>query len=130
MSQLRSMLICDDEEELAHELGEYFSFAGWSVEVCVTAQDAIDRLCNRPGPLVLLTDLRIGPFDGRQVVAAARARPEGERPRMIVIVTGHVMDNVSAADFDSDHLCVKPVDPDELGAVIDAFLETHAPPSE
>lgn len=129
MSQLRSMLICDDEEELALELGEYFSSAGWSVDVCVTAQEAIERLRAQSSPLVLVTDLRIGPFDGRQVVSAARTQPEGSRPSMIVVITGHVMDKVSAADFDSDLLCVKPVDPDELGATIDAFLASRIPPS-
>lgn len=128
MRPLRSMLICDDEEELAHELGEYFAASDWSVEVCSTADEAIERVGRPPCPLVLMTDLRIGSVDGRQVVAAARALPKPDTPSMIVIITGHVMDNVTAADLDSDLLCVKPINPDELGAGIEAFLAARVPP--
>lgn len=122
MTEPRTMLICDDEEELAHELGEYFTSAGWEVEVCIAAAAAIDRLQRFPAPQVLITDLRIGAVDGREVVAAARALPKDGPPPMIVIITGHVMNSAVAADFDSDTLCVKPIDPEELSAAIESFL--------
>ncbi|MDQ0348961.1 response regulator [Ancylobacter vacuolatus] len=114
MNTAQTMLICDDEEELAHELGEYFTSLGWRVELSVTAENAIGHLRQGLAPRVLITDLRIGAVDGRQVVAEARALPEALRPALIIIITGHVMHNVAAADFDSDFLYVKPVDPNDI----------------
>jgi len=122
MSQPRTMLICDDEEELAHELGEYFASHGWNVEVSVTGDHAIDLIRRGLAPVVLITDLRIGSGDGRQVVAVAREVSEERQPAMIIIITGHVMVSAAASDFDGDFLYVKPVDPDEIRADIDVFL--------
>lgn len=128
MNPARTLLICDDEEELAHELGEYFASLGWSVELSVTAEDAIRHLRAGLAPQVLITDLRIGAVDGRQVVAEARALPAPLRPALVIIITGHVMHNVTAADFDSDFLHVKPIDPNDVLDDITAFLAGKAAP--
>lgn len=128
MNATRSMLICDDEEELAHELGEYFASLGWHVALAITAEEAIAQLRGGLAPQVLITDLRIGAVDGRQVVAEARALPPALRPALVIIITGHVMHNVTAADLDSDFLYVKPVDPTEVLDDIGSFLAGAAPP--
>jgi CheY-like chemotaxis protein len=130
MNATRTMLICDDEEELANELGEYFASLGWRVALSVTAEDAIGLLHQGLAPQVLITDLRIGAVDGRQVVAQARALPEAIRPTLIVIITGHVMHNVAAADYDSDLLYVKPIDPSDMLGDIDSFLDRQATPAD
>ncbi|WP_371347752.1 response regulator [Ancylobacter sp. IITR112] len=126
MNPARTLLICDDEEELAHELGEFFASLGWCVELSVTAEDAIAHLRCGLAPQVLITDLRIGAIDGRQVVAEARALPAAIRPALVIIITGHVMHNVTAADFDSDFLYVKPIDPNDLLDDINSFLARRA----
>ncbi|WGD28608.1 response regulator [Ancylobacter sp. WKF20] len=128
MSQPRTILICDDEEELANELGEFFEGNGWKVDVCVTGMAAVEKLRSGLAPLVLITDLRISDFDGAQVVAVARELPDSERPLMTIIITGHVMDTARAGDFMCDYLYVKPVDPDALLLTIDEFLATHLAP--
>lgn len=122
MSQPRTMLICDDEEELANELGEFFEGNGWNVEVCVTGMAAVEKLRGGLAPIVLITDLRISDFDGAQVVAATHELPADQRPLMTIIITGHVMDTASAGDFMCDYLYVKPVDPDALLGTINEFL--------
>ncbi|MBS9479335.1 response regulator [Ancylobacter radicis] len=122
MSQLRTILICDDEEELAHELGEFFEGNGWKVDVCVTGMAAIEKLRKGLAPHVLITDLRISDFDGAQVVSVARELPPEMRPLMTIIITGHVMDTARAVDFMCDYLYVKPIDPDVLLANIGEFL--------
>ncbi|MBS7538417.1 response regulator [Ancylobacter lacus] len=108
------MLICDDEIDLAQELGEFFANEGWEVEVCVSGTQAIRLLQGGLAPQVLLTDLRIGTFNGVEVVAAARQLPAGSRPAVTVILTGHVVGSAVAADFACDLLYAKPVDPDLL----------------
>ncbi|WP_425104828.1 response regulator [Ancylobacter sp.] len=128
MNAAPSMLICDDEEELAHELGEYFASLGWRVALAITAEEAIGQLRGGLAPQVLITDLRIGAVDGRLVVAEARALPPALRPAMVIIITGHVMHNVTATDLDSDFLYVKPVDPTDVLDDIGSFLASVAPP--
>ena len=61
-------------------------------------------------------------------MAEARALPPALRPALVIIITGHVMHNVTAADLDSDFLYVKPVDPTEVLDDIGSFLAGVAPP--
>lgn len=126
MNRERTMLICDDEVELVEELAEYFCSFGWKVDMACTAQDAIERIQRRSPPRVLLTDLRLGLDDGRTVVCSARAVCSQRSACLVIIVTGHVMHNVGAADLGSDLLCVKPINPDQLRADIDIFLLSQA----
>ncbi len=133
MTRRHSMLICDDEADLAQELGEYFANEGWEVEVCVSGAEAVRLLEAGLAPQVLLTDLRIGTFNGGEVVAAARRQPAGARPAVTVILTGHVVGSAVPADFACDLLYAKPVDPDlllrevvSLLALRDAWAERRA----
>lgn len=129
MSKPRTILICDDEVELAHELGEFFEGHLWKADVCVTGAAAVDELRRGAAPDVLVTDLRISDFDGAQVIAVARELPSAERPLMTIIITGHVMDSAKAVDFMCDLLYVKPVDPDVLLHDIESFLASREPVS-
>ncbi len=117
-----TILICDDEEELAQELGEFFLYQGWRVEVCFSGAGAIERLRAGLAPDVLITDLRIAGFDGGEVLAVAQALPATLRPVMSVIITGHVLDSTTNLDFGCDRLYVKPVDPDILLADVIGFM--------
>ncbi len=107
----RSILICDDEAELAEELGEFFLSCGWEVMVCITAPAALAALYNGFSPSCLLTDLRIADHDGAELVAHSRALPKHLQPKIVAIITGHVVSETDAADFDADFLFVKPIDP-------------------
>ncbi|WP_348927831.1 response regulator [Aquabacter sp. CN5-332] len=107
-----SILICDDETDLAGELGEFFTTSGWSTIVRTTAPDALEALHGGLAPTCLLTDLRIGEFDGAELVTAARRLPPHLQPSILAIMTGHVVDSTGAGDFGVDFLYVKPIDPD------------------
>lgn len=106
-----SILICDDEQELAEELGEFFSSLGWSVRVCLTAPAARAALHDGFVPNCLLTDLRIADHDGAELVSHVRGLPKELQPKVVAIITGHVVSETEAADFKADFLFVKPVDP-------------------
>ncbi|MBB5751004.1 response regulator [Prosthecomicrobium pneumaticum] len=122
MKTQSTILICDDEEELAQELGEFFLHQGWRVEVCFSGGAAIERLRAGLAPDVLITDLRIAGFDGGEVLAEAHALPPAHRPIMSIIITGHVLDSATHLDFGCDRLYVKPVDPDILLSDIRGFI--------
>ncbi|WP_245263389.1 response regulator [Azorhizobium doebereinerae] len=107
----RSILIVDDEIELAEELGEFFVSMGWQAKVCFTAPAAMAALEDGLAPSCLLTDLRIADHDGAELVARVRKMPKHLQPKVVAIITGHVVSETEAADFHADFLFVKPVDP-------------------
>jgi DNA-binding response OmpR family regulator len=118
----RSILICDDERELASELGEFFSFAGWQVIICYSGTEATRELIGSHKLSCLLTDLRVADFDGAELIKLARRLPQSKHPTVTAIMTGHVMDHAEAADYDCDLLYVKPVDPDAIMAEVERLL--------
>ncbi len=111
MMAARSILICDDEAELAEELGEFFVSCGWEVRVCISAPAALAALYNGFAPSCLLTDLRIADHDGAELVAHTRGLPKHLQPQVVAIITGHVVSETAAAEFNADFLFVKPIDP-------------------
>lgn len=112
MTKPPSILICDDEADLAGELGEFFSACGWQTIVHTTAPDALEALHAGLAPTCLLTDLRIGHFSGAELVAATRRLPKALQPQVYCIMTGHVVESTEAKDFGADLLFIKPLDPD------------------
>ncbi|OYY29392.1 MAG: hypothetical protein B7Y65_01095 [Azorhizobium sp. 35-67-15] len=126
MSFRRTLLICDDEPELAEEISEFFAAGGWSVRTCHSAPDALMVLLEGYHPLCLITDLRVGEHDGAELVTAARLLPKHLQPQVVVIITGHIVNEAEAADFDADLLYVKPLDPILMVDQIEAVLAQAA----
>lgn len=112
MNRARSIIVCDDEAELAQEIGEFFEGQGWRVCVCSTAPSVKHALAAGFAPTCLLTDLRLGEDgDGAALVAYARELPPAQRPKVIAVITGHAADPAAAGNFGADLLYFKPVDP-------------------
>lgn len=110
----RSILICDDEVELADELAEYLEAMGWRVRVVTRGEEAEAVLRDGIRPECLLTDLRILDYDGTDLVALARSLPVEDQPLVVGVMTGHLDDGVTAADLGADTIFFKPIDGDIL----------------
>jgi DNA-binding response OmpR family regulator len=123
----RSILVCDDEVELAEELGEFFGSLGWRVAVSRSAAEAEEKLRSGFAPTCLLTDLRLSDLDGAALVAIARRLPAALRPAIVAVITGHVVDSIEAADLGADLLYVKPAEPFDILADIERLTSTSAP---
>jgi DNA-binding response OmpR family regulator len=119
----RSILICDDEVELAEELCEFLSGDGWRVRVATTGHDAEAILRGGIRPECLLTDLRILDYDGTRLVALARSLPAERQPAVIGVMTGHLDDGVTAAEIGADAIFFKPIDGDVLSSELLARVE-------
>lgn len=121
-----SILIVDDEVELAAELGEYLEALGWSVRVVFTGSEAIEALGRGERIDCLVTDLRIADFDGADLIGFARGLPLSRQPAVIAVITGHLEERIEAADISADALHIKPIDPDALAGDLAALLESRA----
>jgi len=124
----RSILICDDEVELADELAEYLEAVGWRVRVVTRGQEAETALRDGVRPECLLTDLRILDYDGTDLVALARSLPLEDQPLVVGVMTGHLDDGVTAADLGADTIFFKPIDVDVLSRELMARVLRTAPP--
>lgn len=120
----RSILICDDEPELAEEMAEFFQSAGWSVRTANSAADAIRHLEPGPAPTVLMTDLRMPGMSGEALVRHVHNMPQDRQPGWIVIVTGHVCEGMAATEFAADRLFIKPIDPHAVLNELERLAET------
>ncbi|MDD3991213.1 MAG: sigma-54 dependent transcriptional regulator [Desulfobacteraceae bacterium] len=116
-----TLLIVDDEaitrENLAHSLGK----KGYRIVTAANGAEAIERLVDTEIGFVL-TDLRMHPVDGLEVLARARKlQPAAE----VVVVTGYasVDTAVEAMRRGAYHYIAKPIQIEELGLIVEKALE-------
>jgi DNA-binding NtrC family response regulator len=116
-----TILIVDDEvitrENLAHSLGK----RGYRVVTAADGVEAIERLADTDIGFVL-TDLRMHPVDGLEVLARAKKlQPDAE----VVVITGYasVDTAVEAMRRGAYHYIAKPIQIEELGLIIEKALE-------
>jgi CheY-like chemotaxis protein len=97
---------------------------GYAASACSSFPDARRMLDDGPTPDLLVTDVRLGPYNGLHLVAVARV----EYPRTAAIVIGaadHVLE-VEAGGLGARYV-IAPVSPQELVAVIAETLMVPKP---
>jgi DNA-binding response OmpR family regulator len=113
----RILCVDDDPEAVAlrqHVLHE----AGHSVTVCVSAEQALFELENRPFDAVV-TDWRLGNGVGRSIIE--RAKSLARVP--VIVVSAFVCEAFQMAAPRADLYLEKPVDPKQLVAMLDTLLQ-------
>jgi len=118
----KSVLLCDDEKDLAEELGEFLAELGWRVDVCNSGGEAERLLVGGLAPACLLSDLRLGDMDGSRLLATARALPDVIRPRLFVVITGNILASTTRQKLGADLLLLKPIDPVMLAQDMESML--------
>jgi CheY-like chemotaxis protein len=106
----RSIIVCDDEPELAYELAEFLESNGWRVLVCASIASVKSALIGGFPATCLLTDLRVSDGDGAELLEWTRQLPQPLRPAITAVITGHAADPASGS-FGADLIFFKPVDP-------------------
>jgi CheY-like chemotaxis protein len=115
------ILLVDDEPDTREVIRVLLEVEGAQVSVAASAGEALDLLRRRPAD-VLLADIGMPDQDGYALIEAVRALdpPEAEIPA--VAVTAYVSSRDRTRAFDAGygwHLA-KPVDPEQLVAVLSA----------
>jgi DNA-binding NtrC family response regulator len=67
----KRVLVVDDDQSLLRMLEHMLTAGGYAVELCSSFEAAKHRLTHSP-PDVLLTDVRLGAFNGLQLVMLAK----------------------------------------------------------
>ncbi len=116
---MRTILVVEDEPQIAGLVRDYLEHAGFAV---LAAGDGVSALAltraRRPDALVL--DLGLPRLDGLDVIRALRR--ESTVPIVILTARGDETDKVAGLELGADDYVVKPFSPRELVARIRAVL--------
>jgi DNA-binding NtrC family response regulator len=122
-NQISTILVVDDDQELADTLTEYLNQLGYQATAAYGGPDALRAFV--PGKFnLVITDLRMPEVDGLQVLEKVKQ----EDPNAVVLVItgyGTVESAVEAMKLGAYDFVPKPIKLDELRLIVDRALERH-----
>jgi two-component system, OmpR family, alkaline phosphatase synthesis response regulator PhoP len=121
---MQTVLIVEDEPQIAQILRDYLEHAGFDVAVAATGPAALDR-AREHTPALLILDLGLPGMDGLEV--ARRVRRDTDVP--IIMLTARVdeSDRLRGLDVGADDYVTKPFSPREVVARVRAVLRRVQP---
>src|SRR5947199_131435 len=124
------VLVVDDDRVARHLAASALAAAGVETVEAVTGRQALDLLAHGTFAAVLLDNHMPG-LSGLDVLGAIRAEPATRTlPVLLVTADEDVTDRVRGLRAGASDYLVKPYDPDELVARVDAHLENQTAWSE
>jgi DNA-binding response OmpR family regulator len=112
------MLVIDDDAALARMLQEFFSGAGWVVDVSFTGHAGLSRAVSEAYDMVLL-DVMLPDADGFALCRALRA--QSAVPVLMLTACGDDGERIRGLELGADDYLPKPFNPRELRARVDAI---------
>ncbi|MCX7933918.1 MAG: response regulator transcription factor [Planctomycetota bacterium] len=121
-----TVLVIEDEEDIASLIRHHLSKERWQVWWAATGEEGI-KLAREKRPSVVLLDLMLPNLDGREVCRQLRADPEaGSCAIIMVTAKGEEADILVGLEIGADDYIVKPFSPKVLIARIKAVLRRKA----
>jgi CheY-like chemotaxis protein len=122
---MRRILIADDNVDAADSLAELFRLDGHEVHVAYDGGQALE-LFSRADPDVALLDIGMPGLSGIEVVRAIRSHNPRHRATLIAVTGwGQESDRRAALNSGFDHHLTKPVQPEQIEALIAAHPPAH-----
>ncbi|MDG5853796.1 response regulator transcription factor [Clostridium beijerinckii] len=116
---MRKILIIEDDKLIAELERDYLEVSGFKTEIAFNGEDGLNFALNREFDLILL-DLMLPSKDGFQLCKEIRSNKEIP----ILMVTAK-KDSVDKINLGADDYIVKPFDPSELVARVNAHLSRY-----
>lgn len=116
------ILVVDDDEGYLVGIGELLGLCGYEPLLARTFEEG-QRLLRDEAPDLLIADVRLGPFNGLQLLAMGQVRI----PTIVVSGFDDPVLHADARGFGADYL-VKPVQPAALLALVDRKLALRTMP--
>jgi two-component system response regulator ResD len=120
---LGTILIVDDDENIADLIKLYLENSGYSTKLCYDGKEAVSVYAEYKPDLVLL-DVMLPHMDGVDVLKAIRK--DSEVPVIMLTAKGETFDKVLALELGADDYVVKPFEPKELIARVKAVLRRYS----
>jgi len=110
-----TILIVDDERDLAATLEFNLQHQGYRTRIAHSGEDAMMLALREPPPSLVLLDLMLPGISGTEVCRRLRARPETrEVPIIMLTARGEEIDRVQGLEVGADDYVVKPFSVREL----------------
>jgi two-component system, response regulator PdtaR len=114
----RSVLIVDDNQDLAENIAEILSMKGFATEIATSAEEALPKVLP-DGPGILVTDYRLPGMSGAELVHAVRQTRQAVRAVVISAYTDER--TILAARGAGADFLPKPVDLASLSRLLAAM---------
>ncbi len=115
------ILVVEDEPGLAMTIGDLLRGEGYRVEIAIDGERGLECALGEDAPDLILLDVMLPGIDGFEVCRTLRRR--GMRvPVLMLTARGEIQDRVKGLRLGADDYLVKPFDPTELLARIEALL--------
>ena len=114
------VLLVDDEPDMVEEMAAALSRTGFAVSFTTDPLHALEQLRSRPGPLVVVTDIRMPVMNGEELARTVLAERAQNGVLGIVFVSGHLSDGVIGQVFVNEPVVFfrKPFSLEDISAAI------------
>ena len=113
------ILLADDNADFANSLGDLLKARGHDVRIVYDGEDAI-RAAQEFKPEVAFVDIGMPKIHGYDVARRMRSMPETSGALLVAVTGwGQEHDRKRAREAGFDRHLVKPVDPDEIDAILE-----------
>jgi DNA-binding response OmpR family regulator len=117
-----TVLIVEDDEDIARLLAHTLRKAGMTTEVRLSGADVLTHVRSRR-PDLLLLDVMLPGLDGRDICRALRADPDtADLPIIMVTARADEGERIAGLDLGADDYITKPFSPNEVVARVRALL--------
>jgi CheY-like chemotaxis protein len=119
-----SVLVVDDDDEIRYSMRNLLVVSDFDVLLAADGVEALKVLERRTVDAIVV-DLMMPRLDGVGVVRALLARPEEQRPKVIIVISAHMELRRRIMGLHIRRVFAKPFDPIELVDEIAAALAEH-----
>jgi len=107
------ILIIEDHQELAIQLGDFLGSLGWNIDFSLTGQQGVNLALENEYDLIIL-DLNLPDIDGTQVCKEIKSKSKFNIPILMLTARDSFADKVKGFDLGADEYLTKPYDLREL----------------
>jgi DNA-binding response OmpR family regulator len=120
MSEQMTILLVDDEQAITENLAPFLERSGFSVEVAVDGEQALEKIKTAAPDLIVL-DVLLPRLNGREVLRRLR-QANNWTPVILLTQVGEASERAMALEEGADDYLNKPFDPYEMVARIRSVL--------
>lgn len=119
---MKKILIIEDDKEIAELERDYLEINGYEVQIAMEGEAGLKLACSKNFNLILL-DLMLPKIDGFEL--CREIRKVKEIPILMVSAKKESIDKIRGLGLGADDFIVKPFDPAELVARVNAHLSRY-----
>ncbi|MGF1600420.1 MAG: response regulator transcription factor [Thermosynechococcaceae cyanobacterium] len=125
-TEQNKLLLIDDDPNLILLVKDYLELRGYEVVTAKNGREAL-RVLEQDLPSLIICDVMMPEMDGYSFVKRVRENPQTNwLPVLFLSAKGQIQDRVTGLNTGADVYMVKPFEPDELVAQIEASLKQTA----